>query len=99
VAHLLHRQDDEGEGRQEGAGAADSHQPVGQLGPASALSIPRRMPCSIARRVSSMRTAGYAAVPTVLANSDESQHAVNRDRRCHAALASIASHMCVFSGR
>jgi hypothetical protein len=34
VAHLLHRQDDEGEGRQEGSSAADSHQPVGELGPA-----------------------------------------------------------------
>jgi hypothetical protein len=34
VAHLPHRQDDEGEGRQEGSGAADSHQSVGELGPA-----------------------------------------------------------------
>lgn len=53
----------------------------------------------MARWVSSMRAAGYAAVPTVLANSDESQHVVNRDRRFNAALASIASHMCVLPGR
>jgi hypothetical protein len=46
-----------------------------------------------------MRAAGYAAVPTLLANSDESQRVVNRDRRCNAALASIASRMCVLSGR
>ena len=36
VAHVLRRRDDEGAGRQDGSGAAGSHQPVGELGPAVA---------------------------------------------------------------
>jgi hypothetical protein len=57
VAHPLHRQDDEGEGRQEGSGVVDSHQPVDELGPAVGALDPATDASSMARWVSSMRAA------------------------------------------